>query len=476
MLRYAPDLDPTTPDILTTCDDYVPTVRGYEAMGEDNARTPALPGQSRGLYMGMKLDGTTRLFAGQDTSIQELSSGAWASRGTYASNTTDKWQFAQFGDASLAVRPDVNLQQSTSTTFSTISGAPKAKAMAVCMGFVMLGNYNDGSAVPDGWICSGIYNHTTWTPSVATQCANGRLFDTPGEITAIHRLGDDLVFFKKESCYHARFVGPPVIWEIRLISPTIGCASPDGVCNIGGALVWASGNDFWLYNGSSLPQSIGDGVRETWRSEAFPVYLNRMIVRHDPENFRAFFWYVTLDNTVNGKPDKYLCYNYRSNLWGAGSKIVEDALRYEAELTYNDLAALLTYYADAPDETYGSSLWTSTKNPFITIANNDHVVATLDGTPGTCSITTGDIGEVDQFTLLRRVTPKLLTTPTDAVLTYYGREHLQDTVIEDGTVGIDSRKRFDFFNAARWHRIKISTLGDCEITGFKPDLVSQGVE
>jgi hypothetical protein len=475
MLRFAPDLDPTTPDVLTAVDDYVPTVRGYQAMYDESVKTPALGAKSQGLYLATKLDGTTRLIAGQATSLQEYSSGSWTSRGTYTTGD-NRWQFAQFGDATLAVRPDVAIQQSTSTTFSTISNAPKAKAMAVCMGFVMVGNYDNGSAVKDGWFCSGIYDHTQWTPSVATQCANGRLFDTPGEITAIHRLGDDLVIFKKDSCYHARYVGPPVIWEIRLISPQIGCPSPEGVCNIGGALVWASDSDFWLYNGAGLPQSIGDGVREFWRRNSFNAYRNLTLARHDPENYRAFFWYISGDAASQKLPDKYLCFNYRSQIWGAGSKVVEDVLRWESDLTYDDLGDIIATYDPLPPETYGSSIWTDAKIPNLTITNSSHEVATMNGAPGSCSITTGDIGEIDQFTVLRRVTPRLITSPLDATLTYYGRPHLEDDITEAGSVSIDSRKRFDFFQAARWHRIKFATTGSCEITGFKPDFVPQGIE
>jgi hypothetical protein len=477
MLKFAPDFDPTTPEILTAIDDYVPTVRGYEAMFDEVVQTQALADTVRGAFLATKLDGSNRLIAGQATSLQEYVDGAWVSRGTYTTST-EKWRFAQFGDATLAVRPDLAIQQSTSTSFSAISGAPKAKVIAVCQGFVMVCNYDDGvDQLSDGWFCSGIYDHTQWTPSVATQCANGRLMDTPGDITAIHRLGDDLIIFKRDSCYHARYVGPPVIWEIRLISPDIGCSSPDGVTNVGGtALIWASETDLWMYNGMGVPTSIGDGVREFWRTDSFPTYRNLSIARHDPANYRAFIWYVSGAGIVDKKPDKYLCYNYRSGLWGGGTKIVDDVVRYQSDLTYDDMGQILSIYDNVPPETYGSDLWAEAKKEAMVVVNPDHIVATLTGTPLTCSFTTGDMGETDQFTLLRRVTPKLLVTPDSAELTYYGKQHLDDAQVANGTVTLDSRKRFDLLKSARWHRIKFQTTGECEISGFKADLVNQGVE
>jgi hypothetical protein len=479
MLSYAPDLDPTTPDVLTACDGYVPTIRSYKPMPSQVEKTDALGGECRGLYLGVKLDNTTRLFAGQATSIQQLDAASWTNRGTYTTHS-DKWQFAQFGNVSLACRLDQKVQASTTGSFSDIAAAPKAKVIATSNSFVMVGNYDDGvNVVPDGWFCSGFYDHTNWTPAIATQCANGRLFDTPGEITAIHRLGDDLVFFKKDSCYHARYVGPPIVWEFRLVSPSSGCFSQDCVCNIGNALIWASEFDFWYYDGASPPRSIGDGIRNMWSHAVFPAYRNKTIAHHDINNFTVFFWYVSFQNPGAAKLDKFVCYNYRSNRWGAGSMIIEDVMRYDFGITYGDIAASgVGSYDDhaGGTDTYDVALWGDSKAPKLTVINDSHKLATVDGTPGVSSMTTGDIGEVDQVTLLRRVTPKLLSTPDSATLTYYGREHVDDEAIADGSTLMDSRRRFDFFNTARWHRVKLETTGPCEITGFKPDFVPQGVE
>ena len=49
---------------------------------------------------------------------------------------------------------------------------------------------------PDSWYCSALYNQADWVPNIATQCATGRLIDTPGPNTACKALGSNIVIYK----------------------------------------------------------------------------------------------------------------------------------------------------------------------------------------------------------------------------------------------------------------------------------------
>jgi len=89
--------------------------------------------------------------------------------------------------------------------------------MCSASGFVLVGDVSDLTGSfgdqPDGWWCSGLFNQAVWTPSVATQCANGRLVTAPGRITAMRELGDDVVAYKARSMFLGRYVGPPIVWS-----------------------------------------------------------------------------------------------------------------------------------------------------------------------------------------------------------------------------------------------------------------------
>ena len=477
-LKYLPDYDPQTPDVLTGCSGYVPTVKGYEALSSAVARTTALSAAARGLFAGRQLSGSARTIAGQKTSLQEWGGSSWSSVGSYTTHD-DEWTFTQYGDVTLAARIDQKIQASSSGSFSDVdAGAPKAKYLASASGFVIAANYDSGGAVEDGWYCSALYDHTDWATSVSTQCANGRLFDTPGPITGVFKLGDDLIFFKRDSMYHARYVGPPIIWEITLISSSIGCSSPNGAADIGGRLVFCNDSDIYIYDGSSLPMSIAEGIRNHWRDTVVSSYASKMIARNDPSNLRVFIWAVSGDGIATGYPDRYFVWNYHANSWGEGTLQVEGVILDESsEINYSEGSALFATYASVSSGlTYSSPEGSITSGTGMVICKSDHALYDLNGTPGSASLTTGDNGDLNQFFLWRRLKPRYSTTPTTATLTPYSRDFLDDSLSAGDDVDQSSARRFDLLKSGRFHRAKITTTGDCEITALQFDLARQGVE
>lgn len=120
-----------------------------------------------------------------------------------------------FGDITLAAnRTQIIGASASGAGFVDIAGSPSALILVPAAGFVMALNINGMGMgdIPDGWGCSGIRDHTVWTPAAATQCAAGRLLDSPGAIRAGAALGSDVVAYKSSSMYLGRYVGPPVIW------------------------------------------------------------------------------------------------------------------------------------------------------------------------------------------------------------------------------------------------------------------------
>ena len=199
ILGFAPDFDSTAPGILTDCSRLVPTPSGYtSAQSPITAGLPALAAECRGAAVMRKLDNSKRIFAGTQTKLYQQSGSTWAdvSRATnYTGGTDNRWRFVQFGDVSLAVNQTEPLQASSSGAFSDVAGSPKARLIESVAGFVMLAGTNEATYgdSTDRWWCSGLYDHTVWTPSIATQCATGRLVDAPGDIRALKRLGNDVV-------------------------------------------------------------------------------------------------------------------------------------------------------------------------------------------------------------------------------------------------------------------------------------------
>lgn len=189
---YFPDADEHTQGVITDVEMMLPSNRGYKGAPSLIPVTDALAAQCRGAAYVVKLDNTSRTFAGTQTKLYELSSGSWtdisrtnppSTGDDYTGSSDSYWRFAQFGDVTLAVNGTDNFQYSNgSGDFNDLSGAPKAQYIETVGGFVMVGNYNDGSDTPDGIKWSAYLDYTDWTPDIATQAGDLRLLDTPGEL------------------------------------------------------------------------------------------------------------------------------------------------------------------------------------------------------------------------------------------------------------------------------------------------------
>jgi hypothetical protein len=139
-----------------------------------------------------KLDGTRRVFAGTQTKLYELVSGAWTDRsaGSYTGSSESRWSFCQFGRYDRCNEPYRCMQSSASVLLLRLHGAPKAKVVvSASNNFVMAFNTNDGTygQSPDRWWCCAQGDQTSWTPAVSTLANTGRLVAIEGAIQAAAR-------------------------------------------------------------------------------------------------------------------------------------------------------------------------------------------------------------------------------------------------------------------------------------------------
>lgn len=473
--KFAPDIDPTTPGVITSATNLIPTLRGYAGgpSGVD-VGMDALAAAALTAAICTKLDGTNRLFVGTAAALYEKSGTAWTdvTRATAYNATTEyPWRFAQFGNTSLAVnKGDVLQSISSGTDFADVSGAPKAAVMTVVSGFVMLGNTNDGvNNDLDRWWCSAYQDETDWVTSVTTQCASGRLVDTPGAITAMKALGYEAVAYKEKSMYLGRYAGPPSVWDWSLIPGEIGCSSQESIADLGSEHVFIGFEDFYRFNGSA-PVPIGSGIREWFFSDLDPSY--RFRIRHtiDRVNSIVYWFYPRKGNS--GSLNGCIAYNWKSDKWGVAHREVEASVEFiSGGYTWNTIP--ISTWDDWPAVSYDSPYWTAAAR-YPAYIGTDHTIYSMTGASSSASLTTGDYGTDDAFTLLSRVTLRYLNKPTTATCTnYYQNEH-GDAWTEDATT-TESSGRFDFMRSAPWHRVKFDFTGDFEVSGASASTQPDGV-
>lgn len=472
---YAPDADPTLPGIITDCEMMEPSLRGMKsAPSAASTDLTALSAKCQGAALVTKLDGSKRLFAATQTKIYEAGSATWNDRsgGTYVGSSEAFWQFRQFGNVTIAQNGVDEPQESTTTTFAALTAMPIAKHIETVSGFVMCANITDASYPhADGWWCSALYDYTSWTPSIATQSAQGRLLDTPGPINALRAIGGDVVAFKDRSMYLGRYVGPDVIWAWQQVPGNVGASSQQSVVSDGTALYWWGGDDFYRFDGSR-PVPIGEAVKRWFARNVSQQYMYKMLGDYDRERGLVRWYFVKAGDT---EPASCIVYSPRTGQWGRADRAIEATVEYvSAAITFDSpgILAGLTFDDTTYTQSFDSPFWLASSES-LAIFNTSHVLQTLTGVSGASSITSGDFGDDDSYSLLRRVRPRYSTSPASASMTNYFKNDSGGSLSTDQTVSADDGK-FDVLQSARWHRVKFDYTGDVETSGFNADVQPEG--
>lgn len=471
---FNPGADPGTPGIIVDCNNLVPSLRGLISSGDGlDAGLPAVTGTLLEAETMLLLDNSARTFAGTTDKLLELSGGAWVDRsvgGGYSTAVTDTWRFCQFGNATIAVNYTDPVQVSTSGSFGNLSGAgtpPKAKICETAAGFVMLMNYNDGVNVfTDGWWCSGLYNHTSWTPSAATQAANGRLFDAPGAITAGKSLGSAMIVYKGSSMYIGQYVGPPTIWAWQQISNNIGAFSQESVVSTDSKHYFIGDNGIFIYDGTR-PTPIGTVEVKNWLKGVInQTYKANCKASYDKINSLVYFFFPSQDST--GGLDRALVYNTISGGFGIVSKDIKALLSYSSpNLTWLQLGSLYSTWGGWPS----SVLWVDPSFFGAEIGqaymDSSQKIGTFNVGGATNSyLVTGDNGNDTYFSTISRVIPRFLMAPLSAQLTHYWKNG-EGLDLNTGVTVSMSDTKFDLLKSARFHRLKFMFSDPVEITGYE---------
>lgn len=479
LLGWVPDADDTTLGVLVDVQDMIPSVRGYQgAPSPVSIGLPALAAECRGSASVRLLDDSSVLFAGTQTKLYMGGATSWTdvtdTTADYTGSASSRWVFAQFGNVTLACNltdPSQYYNHGTSTDFDALSGMPKALVVESVGNFVLIGNYNDGTAYADGWGCCAIGDYTDWTPDLDTQSTYGRLTDTTGPITGLKRLQDYAIFYKRRSMYVARYVGTPTVWEFSLVSDTVGCASQNAIIKVGERHYFASEDNFYVYDTASL-QPIGDEIKE-WFFENCNHAKRSLMQGFNDERIGVVYWYYA--SKFSSTNDSWVAYNYRTGKWGKGTLSVEATLQYVyGGKTYDDLDTIYGTYAALHSTTYDGTNPTS-QSTIPAIFNTSHQVQLLNGVSTSSSLTSNDFGMDGEITLVSRVRPRYLVAPTTATMTNYYRDAMGDSLTTDSTTSQDSGK-FDCLRASRWHRLKLDFTGDVELTGADISIQSEGAE
>lgn len=463
LLSWTPDGDLTRPGAIADVTNMVPTVRGYASHPSAEVTTSlggTLPARCFGAGL-VKLDGgslfpfygtATQLFvsSGSITDLTRVSPAY-----TTITSVSNGWRFAAYKSFSLACSQDNVLQVTATpgigTKFTDVSGAPAAGTMCVQSGFVMLGKFNSGSwPYNDGWWCSALDDHTDWTPDLATQCDQGRLTQTPGGIVRMLAYQDDIIAFKQSSMYRGTYVNQPeagIIWQWTVLSTSVGLAGHNAVCEAQGALYWAALDGIYRFDGariSRIASAPWEWMISQFRNGTSTAAL--IMATYDPA-WRLVRMHFPDD--LNEEPTVGVAYHLESDRWGKFEAGIEWAFSSAYDEVPGPLSSTTRLHYDVPQM----------------VLSFTHEIAAWTGTPEASSITTGDIGDDERVTTLTKARLRAYRTPGSASATHYYRQTL-DEALSTGATSNRADGKYDFSQAARWHRIKFDGTGYYDVSGF----------
>ena len=431
----------------------------------------------------VKVAGTVRFLVFGASSgtgvIDEYSASGTRTNRATSLTASSYWTAASWGDQIIATNYADAVQSSTGAGFTALSGSPpKARHIAANINFVMLASTNDGTAYEDEVYWSGIRNPLTWTPSIATQCGRIRLLDTPGPITQLVAFRDKFYAFKENSIFVGEYVGPPAIFQWRVVSSRIGCVGFAGqaVTECDDKLYFAHTTGFYEFDGSQV-RNVGLPV---WRtilnavgyggnpkitaSTGVALSTNRVVA----DDIEGIVWYMGYNLETSLYSAFAWGYNVRTGKWAChGQTTTSDAEwpHIWVQTNHSDMRAFLGTAANV-----AGRVWQINNS---TAACKFRQLLYPYDTNAACTLTTGLVGDDNGSTTItglhyRIVEPSETVPFASCTFNGYASE-TKLTNVQTATAVVNADlERFDGLQSARYHSATITgTVGKkCVLAGF----------
>jgi hypothetical protein len=289
--EFLPDLAASKSNHLTVANNVRAIANGYGPVGAFQAVTSALSGAFVGGGAFVASDGNATLVAATADDLQKYS-GSWSTVTSLA--TTQRWQFAQFGDNALfANGGTIGALDLIAGTVSTPTDAPVANDVFRVRDFVMaLTDTNTAQ-----W-CQ-FNNSSVWTTGV-----NQADFQPILGGQAVRGLGgEDALILRKNGIDLVTYVGGDLVFQFDEISAEIGCMAAGSVAQVGKAAFFLSERGFMMCDRQTVTP-IADEKFNRWFFDTYPrAQIDEMWAAIDPRNSLVLWG-------MPGTPGRIIAYNW----------------------------------------------------------------------------------------------------------------------------------------------------------------------
>lgn len=480
--EWLPDLPPFANPGSLTAKNVIPSKDSYNSFPEQETFSNAIGSRCLGAIVARDNVNAVYLYAGDLSALYSLNSTSFSAvtntSAAYATPDEHYWEFVQWADTIIAVNGATgNVPQEISlggATFIDLAGVPpKASHIGIVRDFVVMGN-TDTSPQQVRW-CA-INNTHSWTADAATLADAQLLPGDGGFIRKVVSGGQYGVIFQERSIFRMTFVGSPLIFQFDKIHQSIGSYAKNAISAYRNFVFFLAEEGFMLFDGNEV-QPIGQGkIDKTFFNDLDATGFHRTWSAIDPLRKIVAWAYPSVAGNNNGNQSRILIYNWAFRRWSRIEDLdIELILRFQSQgFTLDGLDSVNTSI-DALPASLDSQLWNQGDLNFACF-DSLHRLATFTGTSLNAVVDTNETQLTPYYrSTVHEIWPIVEGLSASVTLATISRNNFTETASVGTAVAPNSTGFAPMRNSARYHRIRINTMGNFDdIQGVMVDATPEG--
>lgn len=459
--EWLPDYQDYENPGATIAKNVIPAAQSYLQFEGLSAFSDAMNAYARGAITVRDVDGNVYSYAGTGTKLYELAATVGdVSRlvgGDYTTDAIDGWEFVQWDNQVIGTNYADAVQNITigGANFAALSGSPpRARHIAVVKDFVVLGNLNDGNALPNRLHWSAFDDETGWTAGT-NQSDFQDLKGSGGWIKRVFG-GEYGTIFQEFAIWRMTFVGGDAIFAFDKVEPERGLIASKAAAQFGRMIFYLGQDGFYMLADGVESIPIGhEKVNRYFFADIDNSNLHRICSAVDPTRNIVLWAYPGAGNS-GGTPNKILIYNWVVKKWSFVELDVEFIFSSATfGFTLEDLDAFGTL--ETLPYSLDSRAWTG-GNVLMGGFDTSHQLSYFNGSALTAVLETKELGTTgrNQVTMVRPIVHGNSATTTVQV---GHRNTLNSSFSYSTTVTLNTTGIANVRKNARYHRIRCNIAG-----------------
>lgn len=401
----------------------LPVDNSYTDFASVSVSGDAMAASPIGAYATINDAGDPEIYSGTTTKLYQRVGTSWTDRttGSYTATSDDYWKFAQFENYIIATDfTDVPQRKvlGSAANFVALAStgtAPRARQVGVIGRFAVLGDIDDGTAIPYAVQWSAIDDVTDWpTPATANALTkqSGRqiLNSQHGAVTAIGQGQFWGLIFQKRGITRATYIGGDKVFQFDTFEQNRGCWAERSMIQLGGVCFFLAHDGWCATDGQSVIQ-LGAGKVDRWFfSRVDQLRLQKITASIDWTN-KCILWNFPDSASASGVTNFVLAMNFNTKRFSYAEVSMQFLLQsFSESMTLEGLDAL---YSSIDDITISldSPAWQG-GTPTLMCFSGDKL-GTLSGDSLDALIETGESAPNSfGYTFVRGIRPLVTGQPT----------------------------------------------------------------